>query len=83
MHRCSGIRCPVLHRVMGSGQKSFKLMFRGHQLLSYSLVNDHTPRVSRHSSLSANERSYNEQKLGTVHRSPSTYIKIEENLGKP
>ena len=40
------IRMPVFHGAMGCGQKSFKLVWWCHQLLSGFLTKDHLPRVS-------------------------------------
>ena len=40
---------PVVHRAMGSGQKSIKLVWRCHYLLSGFLSTGHLPRVSRQS----------------------------------
>jgi hypothetical protein len=42
---------------MGCGQKSFKLVWWCHQLLSGFLANDHLPQVSR---LSANDKDDND-----------------------
>ena len=43
------IVCPVVHGAMGCSQKSFKLVWRCHQLLSGFLAKGHYPRVSRQS----------------------------------
>ena len=40
---------PAVHGAMGCGQKSFKLVWRCHQLLSGFLAKGHLPRVSRQS----------------------------------
>ena len=74
---------PVVHRVMDRGQKSFKLMWRCHQLLSGFLVTGHLPRVSRKSRSSANDKSDNEMILGAVHRSPGIWFTAEKTPGKP
>ena len=41
-----GSERPVVHGAIGSGQKSFMLLWRCHQLLSWFLAKDHFPRVS-------------------------------------
>ena len=48
---------PAAHGAMGCGQKSFKLVWRCHQLLSGFLAKDHLPRVSRPLPRSLNEVS--------------------------
>ena len=58
------------------------LMWWWHQFLSGFLANDHLPRESRQSRLSANGKVDNEVKPGTVHISPGIYLTAEENLGK-
>ena len=50
--------------------------------MSGFLVNDHLPRVSRQSRLSAKDKGDNEVKLADVHWSPGIYLKAEENTGK-
>ena len=47
---------PLVHGVMGCGQKSFKLVWRCHQLLSGFLIKGHSARVLRRSRMSANDR---------------------------
>ena len=84
---CDGVRgkmaiMPVVHAAMGCRQKSFKLVWWCHQLLSWFLVNDHLPRVSLQSRLSANDKGDNEIIPRTVLRSPGIYLKAEENPGK-
>ena len=68
---------------MGCGKNSFKLVWRCHQLLSGFLPNDHLPRVSWQSPLSANDKGDNEVKPGAMHRSPRVYLTTEGNPGKP
>ena len=46
----------VVHGAMGCGQKSFKLVWRCHQLLSGFLAKGYLPRLSRQSRLSTNDR---------------------------
>ena len=62
----SSISMPAVHGAMGYKQKSFKLVWRCHQLLTGSLANGHLPRVSR---LSANVKDDNEVIPGAVPRS--------------
>ena len=50
---------PVVHGVMACGQKSFKLVWRCHQLLSGFLAKYHLPRVSRLSRRSLMIRVFN------------------------
>ena len=50
---------PTVHGTMGFGQKSFRLVWRCHQLLSGFLANGHLPRMS---CLSANDKEDNEVK---------------------
>ena len=57
----------VVHGAMGCGQKVF---MRYHQLMSGFLAKCHLPRVSRQSSLSANDKGDNELILWAVHGSP-------------
>ena len=64
---------------MDCGQKSFKLVWRCHQLLSGILANDHMLRVSRQST---NDKSDNEMIPGVVHRSSGIYFTAEENPGE-
>ena len=71
---------PAVHVAMGCGQRSSKLVWRCHQLLSGFLAQDHFPRVSRQSRLSAND---NELIPGAVHNSLGIYLIAEENPGKP
>ena len=56
---------------------------RYHQLLFGFLANDHLPRVSRQSCLSANDKGDNKIIPWTVHESPVIYLTNEENPGKP
>ena len=72
-----------VHRAKGCGQKGFKLVWRGHQLLSGFLTRGYLPRVLRQSHLSAKDKSDGEIIPGTVHRPPDIYLKGEENPGKP
>ena len=65
---------------MGWGQKSFKLVWQCHQLLSRFLVKGHMLRVSRQSRLSTNYTSDNEMILGIVPKSP--YLTAEENFSQ-
>ena len=53
----------VVHGAMGCAQKSFKPMWRCHQLVSGFLANGHLPRVLCQS-LSANNRGNNEMISG-------------------
>jgi hypothetical protein len=55
------------------------LLLRCHQLLSGFLAKGYLPRVA---CLSNNDKSYNEVKPDTVHRSPGIYLMTEENPGK-
>ena len=58
-------------------QKSFKLVWRCHQLQSGFLANDHLPLVSL---LSVNDKGDSEVKPWAVHRSPGINIKIQESM---
>ena len=60
----------------GYGQQSFKLVGRCHQFLCGFLANDHLPRVSHQSHLSANGK-------GTVQKFHDIYLRAEGNPGKP
>jgi hypothetical protein len=62
---------------MDCGQKSFKLVWRCHQLLCGFLVNGHLPSVSRQSHLWANKCD-NEIIPGAIHRSRGVYLTVEE-----
>jgi hypothetical protein len=73
---------PAVHGVMGCGQKSFKLVWGSHQLLSGFLANGNLPRLSRQSRLSANHKGDNEIIPGAVHRPPSICLKAEKNPEK-
>ena len=53
-------KLPAVHGAMDCGQKSFKLVWRCHQLLSGFLAIDQLIRVSRQSHLSANDKGDNE-----------------------
>ena len=68
---------PAVHGGMGCSQKSFKVVWRCHQLPSGFLVNDTLRRVLR---LSANDKGDNEITSGAMYRYPSIYITPEENL---
>jgi hypothetical protein len=77
--------CPyhrVVHGTMGCYQKSFKLVWGCHQLLSGFLANSHMPRVSRQSRLlliiRVIFRAYRR-----LHRYPGIYLMVHENSGKP
>ena len=61
------------------GEKSFKLVWRCHHILSRFLANGHLPRVSRQSLLSSNVKGDNKIKSGAVHRSSGIYFWAEEN----
>ena len=69
---CSMPSCPWSHG--RCGQKSFKLVWRCHQLLSGFLAKGHLPRVASVTSV-ANYKDDNEMILGAVYRS--------YNLGRP
>ena len=59
---------PTVHGATGCSQKSFKLVWRCHQLLSgFLLAKRHVPRVSRQS---RHDMGDNEMIPGAVHRSP-------------
>ena len=49
------VQSTAVHGAMGCGQKSFKLVWWCHQLLSGLLADGHLPRVSRQSCLSAKD----------------------------
>ena len=49
-----------------AAEKSFKLVWRRHQLLSGFLTNGHLPRVSRQSCLTVNDEGDNEMIPGAV-----------------
>ena len=63
---------PTVHGAMDCGQENFKLVWPCHQLLFGLLAEDHLPRVSRQSRLSANDR--------VIMRFPCIYFRVEENL---
>ena len=63
---------------MGCGQKSFMLVWLCHEIRYGLLANGHLSRVSRQSRLLANGNGDNEEKPGTVHRSPGVYLVKEE-----
>jgi hypothetical protein len=67
----------VLHGAIKCGQKSFKVVWRCHQLLSGFLVNGHLPQVLHQS---ANNKG-DEMILQTVHRS-GIFLTAEENPRK-
>ena len=73
----------VVHGTMGCGQENFKIVWRCHQLLSGFLAPDLLSRMSRQSLLPANDKGDNSMMPRAVHRSPGTYLKAEENPGKP
>ena len=64
-------------------QKSCKLVWRCHQLISEFLAKGHLPRMCHQSRLRANDKGDNEKIPGAVHRSPGIYLTAEENPGKP
>jgi hypothetical protein len=70
---------PVVHGVMGGWQKSFKVMWRCHQLLFRFLANGRLPRVSRQSRLSTNDKGDN----GAVRISPGIYPTGEKKTENP
>ena len=63
-------------------KKSFKLVWRCHQLLSGFLAKVHLLRVSRQSHVSANDKGDNEMIPGAVHISPGIYLTVEEKPRK-
>ena len=74
---------PVVHGAMGCGLKSFKLVWRCHQLLTGFLANYHLPFVSRQSDgqsenfhyyCNANDKDNDEMLPGAVHRSLGIYL---------
>ena len=67
---------------MGRGQKILKLLWGCHQSLTGCQVNDHLPRVSPKSRLSANEMDDNEMEPVAVHISPGIYFMAEKIPGK-
>ena len=75
----AALPAPV-HGVMECGQKSVKLVWRCHQLLSEGLGNGHLSRVSRQS---ANDKGGNEKTQEAVHMSPGIYLTAYENSGNP
>ena len=85
LYYCSGvffIFSPVDHGAIRCCQRSFKLTWRCHQLLSGFLVNGHLLRVPCQSGLLANDKDVNEMIPGAVYTSPGIYIAAEESLGK-
>ena len=74
----SGLLRPVVYWATSSATNSFKLMWRCHQFLSGFLTEDHRPRVSRQSRLSANDNYDNEMISGTVNRSLGIYLKLRK-----
>ena len=71
----------VPHGAMGCVQKSFKLLWRCHQLVSGFLVNGH---LSEFTSVTCQLMiSVIMNDIWAVHRSPGIYLKVEENSGKP
>ena len=71
----------AVHGAMGCGQKkSFKVVWRSHQLLSGILANGHLLRML---CLSANDKGDNKMISEAVYRSPGIYLTVEKNLGKP
>ena len=70
---------PVVHGPMGCSQKSVKLVWRCHQLLSWFLSKDHLFRVSRQSLWSANDKGDNEMIPGAEHRYPDIFLTAEKN----
>ena len=67
----------IARGVMGCG---IKKLWRCHQLLSTLLAHGYLLRVSRQACLSTNDKRDNEMIPGAVHKSPSIYLPIEENL---
>ena len=74
---------PVVDGVMGCDQKSFKIVWRCHQLLSRFLAKGHLLQASRQSRLSASDKGDNELMLRFMHRYPGIYLMVQENPGKP
>ena len=74
---------PVVHGDMGCEQKSFKLVWQCHHLLSKFLASGHLPRVSLQSRLSVNDKGDNGMVPVDVHRSPGIYLTAEVKPGKP
>ena len=69
---------PDVYGIMACGQKSFKLVWRCHQLLFGFLANDHLSRVSRLSTNDIND----ETKPQVLHRCLGIYLTAEENPWK-
>ena len=63
-------------------KKHFMRVWQCHQFQSGFLVNNICPEYHI-SYMSANDKVDNEMKPSTVHRSPSIYLKAEENSEKP
>ena len=76
-------QCENVHEAIGCGQKSFKLVWRCHQLLFGFLAKGHLLRESHRSCLSADDMGDNEMIAGAVYRSPYICLTTEENPGKP
>ena len=64
------LSCMLSMEPWAVAKKSFRLVWRCHQLLSGFLSNDHLPRMRHQSRLSANDESDSEKILEAVHRSP-------------
>ena len=62
-----------------AAKKSFKLVWRYHQLLSGFLVKDHLPLSV---TFVSNDKGDNEMIPGAVHRFPDIFLTAEENPGK-
>ena len=73
----------AVHGAMDCGQKSFKLVWRCHQLLPGFLTKGHLPRVLRQSRRSVMIKGDNEMILGAVYRSPGICLTADENPRKP
>ena len=65
----------IVHEAMGCCQKSFKLVWWCHQLLSGFLSKGHLLQISR---LSVIDKDDNEMIPRTVHRSLGIYLAAEE-----
>ena len=74
---------PAVHGAMGCGQKSFKLVWRCHQLLfGFPAKGYFAPSFPSVTSV-ANDKGDNEMILGAVHRSPGICLTAKENPRKP
>ena len=70
---------PAVHGAMGCGHKSFKLVWRCHQLVLFRGRRPLAPSVMS----VTNDKGDNEMIPGAVHRSPAIYLRAEENPRKP